>query len=206
MSIDGLVARLDVATRALEEPTDVRALFAHPQAGVADGLIVQPIDYERFGRLAYWSPETGLRRIESLQRPWSRLLAASGNVALFVSDSTDVQAVDVARDVSTAAFSMDLAPSPHGCLSPDGRRLIVPTETGGVVVDATDGRELGRLQLDYPYHGVAWTSPDQYVYVAYADGRQSVWAGSVDGAYLPVAVAELPFQGTWWLAADGSTC
>jgi hypothetical protein len=204
---DGLVARLDVTSGVLGEAHDVESVFTHPQAGVAGGLIVEPVDYQRFGRLAYWSPETGLRRIEALEKPWSRLLAAGGDIAVFVADSTEVQVVDVAADVLVTRMPMDfLVASPHGCLSPDAQALIVPTRTGGAVIDLSSGDVLTTFQLDYPYHGVAWTGPDQFVYVAYIDGRQSVWAGSVGETHVPVAVVELPLQGTWWLAAEGSTC
>jgi hypothetical protein len=96
--VDG-VAPVDVVAQTVGHEFNVSDLFSEVAAGVGDGLIVNPIDRETYGRFAYWSPSGGLAPLHLADPDRETVVSASGDLAV-VSLGNRVSVFDV-RNGST---------------------------------------------------------------------------------------------------------
>jgi hypothetical protein len=201
------VAALDVRTGDVSERVDVSDVIGFPEAGVADGLIVRPVDETTYGRVAYWTPTLGLEPIESID-PESALLGSSGDVAVFASVNGTIEVVDVANNHLVSRLMVDVGEDPivEGCLSPERTAAAFTANSGtSVVVDLEDGDVIYSSPPDEFYDIAGWTSIDQLIVITGAEGEQILQAvdpftGSVNN------VARLTGPGSWWATAANSNC
>jgi WD40 repeat protein len=190
------------------ERVDVTDVFLWPIAGVADGLVVNPIDEETYGRFAYWSPTDGLAPLSLRDPEEESVVAASGDLLVVVS-SDRVSIVDIANGDYLNSFTFDFGERvSSACLSPDQRHIFVVGSNGRAYLGNTIS---GELFGDYPpiqaVHGVGWTSDDQLVYLAVSEmGRSLVVQDLSPFGSDRHEIALLSGTKKWWLAASGTMC
>jgi hypothetical protein len=208
------VAPVDVAAQTVGERIMIGDVFSEIVTGVADGLLVRPLDEEASGLYAYWSPSGELARLvrpmalsETVARsiPSETVLSASGNLAILVFGDR-VSVVDYQRNVQVGQFFYDLGGSVgSACLAPDLEHVVVVGSNGNAFIGNVDTGELIALDSDVqPSHGVAWTSNDQLVYLRVSEnGRTLVTHGADESGG---GIALLDGAGEWWLTASGTMC
>jgi hypothetical protein len=213
------VAPVDVESRTVGERADITGLISRPVAGVADGLIVVPVDDETYGRFAYWSPTDGLVSL-NLRDPGSDIVvAASGNLVV-VATAGRVSVLDIASGDYLSSFSFNSGGTvTSACLSPDRRRVIVVGSNGEAVVGNTTTGEISVIDgtnVDYDElwpnitsiqqtHGIGWTADDQVVFIGGGEDRKHLFGFDIATGEI-FKIADLDGAGEWWLAASGSMC
>lgn len=199
----GWVAPLNTRTRVVGERTDLAGVTA----GLGSGVLVQPVDETRFGRLAYWAPGNGLQAIE-LADADSQLLTAAGALAVFLSPNGWVQIQDIASSTLVSRFFLDLDVSGgvSACLSPDESAIAMYGEgVADVVVSSTTGEVLYELPEDDARENLNWVTTDQLVAQTGSDkGRILQMIDLTAGT--TTDIASLSGLGTWWITAGGSNC
>jgi hypothetical protein len=202
------VAPLDVQTVTVGERFEVGDLFWWPLAGVADGLIVSPVDEASYGRVAYWSPTEGLRPINLPDPLQSGIHAAAGNLAVVVSPGM-IDIFDFAVGDYITSFPIQLGEGnvSEVCLSPGQGTVAIVGSTGQAdVVETRTGAVLLRLSGVRASNAIGWTSPEQLVYIAHVDERTrrilavDVTTGAIHN------IADLEGAIGWWLTASGTMC
>jgi hypothetical protein len=203
----GWVAPFDTNSGVVSERVDVSDVIGWPEVGVAEGLIVRPIDESTYGRVAYWTPSLGLQPIE-LPDPESRLVTASGNIAVFASDDGAIDVLDLANNNRIAQFSMDLGEDSiiNGCLSPERTTAVFMASSGDhLVVDLRDGNVIYSDPTIEPYETIGWISADQILVITGAEGDRTLQSiepfnGSVN------SIARLRGPGSWWITTGSTDC
>jgi hypothetical protein len=202
------VASVDVENGTVGDPIDVTDGRWWPVAGFGDGLIVNPIDEETYGRFAYWSPTDGLAPLGLRDPDNESVVAASGDL-LVVASSDRVSVVDTATGDYLNSYTFDFGEGiGSACLSPDQRHVVVVGSNGRAFLGNTIS---GELFVDYPAiqvsHGVGWTSDDQLVYLAVSEnGRSLVVQDLSPFGSDSHEIALLSGTQDWWLAASGTMC
>jgi hypothetical protein len=208
------VSPVDVDSLTVGEPVDITDLFSRPIAGVADGLIVVPVEGEEYGRFAYWSPTDGLVSL-GLPGESGTVVAASGDVVVVASPGF-VRILDVVSGEYVSSFTpLALAgPATSACLSPDGQHVIIVGWGGDAVVGNTTTGEvivlneviefIDRTSIQ-PKHGIGWTTDDQLVFIGGNGNAKHIFGfdiSSGDG----FVIAELDGPEEWWMTASGTMC
>lgn len=201
------VAPVDVESRTVGERIDVTEAFRWPVAGVADGLIVNPIAEESYGRYAYWSPTEGLQRLELRIPLHEDVLAASGNLAVVVSPD-DVSILNIVSGDCLSAFRIEFSRSvlSSGCLSPDQQHLAMVGSGGEAFLGDTNDGTFAELPSGiHGWKSLGWTSDTQLVYIINIDDETLIQSFDiVTGATHDVATLH-SFR-EWSLTASGSMC
>ena len=201
------VAPVDVESQTVGERIDVTEVFIWPVAGVADGLIVIPIDEGSYGRYAYWSPSGGLQRLDLRDPQHEDVLAASGNVAI-VESPNEVSMLNIVSGNYLAAFGIEFARSVLSsvCLSPDQQHLAMIGSGGEAFLgDVDDGSFIELPSGIYGWRSIGWTSDTQLVYII--DIEDETFVQTLDittGETQDIATLQ-SFRG-WTLSASGSMC
>ena len=199
------VAPVDVDAQTVGQQFNVADLFSGVVAGVGDGLIVNPVDQETYGRYAYWSPSAGLAPLDLAVPDREIVVSASGDLAV-VSLGNRVSVFDTRDGEYVMWFSRDLGGAvTSACLSRDNEHLVVVGSNGAAFVGNVLTGELfpldGHVQES---HGVGWTSNDQLAYLVVSDNGRTVGVRNSDGSGGEIAVLE--GAGYWLLTASGSMC
>lgn len=204
------VAALDTATGAIGERIDVSASIRWPLAGVSDGMLVEPIDEQTYGRYAYWTPALGLQPIDVPDHGQTGLLAAAGNSAVFLSPQGVIRVMDIPSREYVSSFEVDLGEDLiiDGCLSPQQFFIAITGSSGRTIVVSTDdGTLMQDLTLaQQPFAALAWTTPDQLL--AIIDSNEGNRLQAIDvftGTTRTIADLD-PRNHGWWITASGSNC
>jgi hypothetical protein len=202
------VAPLDVESRTVGERIDVSDLISWPLAGIAEGLVVTPVDEDTYGPVAYWSPSDGLQPISLRSPEQSGIHAASGTVAAVVSPG-ELSILDIASGNYLSASRLELGDGnvSEVCLSPDQQYAAVVGSTGEAYVVAVDtGVTLHRLAGVHSNNSVGWSDANQFVYIADTRGGTTVQTLNMVTGQVGL-VAELTGYPTfWWLTASATMC
>jgi hypothetical protein len=172
------VASVDVESLTIGERVDITDVFTYPVAGVADGLIVVPIDQDTYGRFAYWSPTDGLAPIGLRDPSQETVVTASGNLVV-VAVRGGVRFFDISSGSYVSSFPFDFGEAvTSACLSPDREHVVVVGSNGDAIVGSTTtgevmplkdtGAEQSRSEILVPNqltHGIGWTTADQVVFI-----------------------------------------
>jgi hypothetical protein len=204
------VAPVDVESRTAGDPIVVSDIFVSAVAGISDGIIVRPLDPEKYGRFAFWSPTEGLQTFDT-QHPSGLdvvfVSAASGDVAV-VRYPGILAVLNIANGDLLVTFPIDFgfARVTGVCLSPDLRHLVVVASDGEAFIgDIGDGEVVKRLSGIQATNGVGWTANDQLVYVM--KQPDTTYLEAIDlGSGMQDRVAVLEGSAEWWLAASGAMC
>ncbi len=204
------VAPVDVDSGAVGDPIVVSDLFVSAVAGISDGIIVRPLDPEKYGRFAFWSPTEGLQAFD-IQHPSGLdvvfVSAASGDVAVFRYPGI-LAVLNITNGDLLITFPIDFgfARVTDVCLSPDLRHLVVVASDGEAFIGGIgDGEVVKRLSGIQATNGVGWTANDQLVYVR--KQPDATYLEAVDpGGGMQDRVAVLVGSAEWWLAAGGAMC
>lgn len=204
------VAPVDVESGTAGDPIVVSDLFVSAVAGISDGIIVRPLDPEKYGRFAFWSPTEGLQTFDT-QHPSGLdvvfVSAASGDVAV-VRYPGILAVLNIANGDLLITFPIDFgfARVTAVCLSPDLRHLVVVASDGEAFIgDIGGGEVVKRLSGIQATNGVGWTANDQLVYVV--KQPDATYLEAVDlGSDMQDRVAVLEGSAEWWLAASGAMC
>jgi hypothetical protein len=211
------VAPVDVESLTVGERVDITDVFTHPVVGVADGLIVVPIDQETYGRFAYWSPTGGLAPIGLRDPSQETVVTASGNlVVLAVRGGVSIFDISSGDYVSSFPFDFGEAVT-SACLSPDrehvvvvgsnGEAIIGNTTTGVVIpLEDTDNERQYRYAISVPNqltHGIGWTTADQVVFIGVDEDRSHLFGLDIaTGEGFHIASLSYGAQ----IAASGAMC
>jgi hypothetical protein len=201
------VAQLDPSTGAVGERFDVSAVIGWPEGGLESGLLVRPVDEATFGQVAHWTPDAGLQSVE-VDDPHSRLLTASGTLAVFLSPGNTFQVLDVVRSTSVGRFSMERGEfvNVEGCLSPNGSLIaLFGREILDVVVSLTSGDVIHELESDVGVDAIGWVSSDQLVIQTTVEEGRMLQVIDLPGG-TATDIASLSGLGSWWMTASGSNC
>ena len=215
------VSPVDVESLTVGERIDITDLFSRPIVGVADGLVVVPVDEENYGRFAYWSPTDGLAPIR-LSDPHidDKVVAASGNLVVVASIVQSVSVLDIVSGEYVGSFELPgvRRPVTSACVSPDGQHVIVVGFNGQAVVGNTTTGEVISLnevtvwlygpgmtiQLE---HRTGWTTDDQLGFIAgNEDAKHIVGFDIATDQSFHVATLDGPKDSAWWLTASGTMC
>jgi hypothetical protein len=210
------VARVDVGSSlTVGDRVDITDVFTHPVVGVADGLIVVPVDHERYGRFAYWSPTNGLVSLNLRDPGRETVVTASGDLVV-VASSDRVSILDIASGNYVGSFAFNSREAvTSACLSSDRQHVIVVRSNGEAVVGNTTTGEVMDLKhaensydLETPIqleNGIGWTANDQMVFIAGDEDSKSLFGFDVaTGERFHMAYLDGP--GDWWLTASGTMC
>jgi len=212
------VAPVDVESLTVGDRVDITDVFTHPVVGVADGLIVVPIDQDTHGRFAYWSPTDGLAPIGFRDPSQETVVGASGNLVV-VALRGGVSIFDISSGDYVSSFPFDFGEAvASACLSPDrehvvvvgsnGEAIVGNTTTGDVMpLKDTDHGEDGKAILvpNQLTHGIGWTAVDQVVFIGEDEDRSHFFGFDIATGE-SFHIADLPGVGGWWIAANGSMC
>jgi hypothetical protein len=185
------VSALSLQSRELGPAVDIE-LVGRPLAGVAEGLIIRPLDSAQ-GELAYWTSLGGVQALE----PTSDLIGASGNRIVLASRDNRLEIFDVVRRKAVAHFQTDPANRPiaYGCLSPDQAALL----------SAQDGQTLYSFGQKEPLEVAGWVSPRQLL--AVTRGASSRTLRAIDPfESSSFDVAELRGEGFSWVLTSKWPC
>jgi hypothetical protein len=223
------VSPVDVESLTVGERIEVTDLFSRPIVGVADGLIVVPLEQpssHSADELAFWSPTDGLAPLD-LPGEIDTVVAASGDVVV-VASTGRVRFLDIASGEYVGSVELlDIrGPVTSACLSPDRQHVIVVGWNGKAVVGNTTTGEAIDLEaieplepseygdessIDYdlssiqPEHGIGWTTDDQVVVIAEHQGAKHIVGLDITtGERFHVATLDGPE--VWWLTASGTMC
>jgi hypothetical protein len=209
------VAHVDVGSLTVGDRVDITDVFTHPVVGVADGLIVVPVDHETYGRFAYWSPTNGLVSLNLHDPGRETVITASGDLVV-VASSDGVSILDIASGNYVGSFAFNSGEAvTSACLSPDRRHVSVVGSNGEAVVGNTTTGEVmdvkhaeNSYDLETPIqlkNGIGWTANDQVVFIAGNEDPKSVFGlDMATGERFHMAHLEGP--GDWWLTASGTMC
>ena len=203
---DTWVAPLEVESGTVGDRYDAGE-FSEALAGVADGLIVAPIDQDTYGQIAYWTAADGLLSIDLAYDPPTGALAAAENMTV-VATPDFLQILNVGDGSAPNTFPIDLSEERVNdvCLSPGLRYVAIVGGTGvTVLVNTSDGEVVRTLSDVSTWNGIGWTSPDQFVYLADLPGGTLLQVLDVSTGEIQ-AIASLRLSGGGWLAASGSMC
>jgi hypothetical protein len=198
------VSPVDVESLTVGERIDVTDLFSRPIVGVADGLIVVPVEQPSSfiaDELAFWSPTDGLVPLD-LPALTDTVVAASGDVIVVASTGRARFLNVVSGEYLGSVELLDIrGPVTSACLSPDGQHVIVVGWNGKAVVGNTTTGEVIDLEaieplepseyddqrvIEYdlssiqPEHGIGWTTDDQVVVITEHPGATDV---TIDGPF-----------------------
>jgi hypothetical protein len=205
------VAPVDVAAQTVGERIIISDLFTEIVTGVADGLLVRPVDQDNNGLYAYWSPTEGLTPLDITDATQKTVMAASGNYAAVVSKD-EVSILNVANGEYVSTFSLQFGDVDVSsvCLSPDQEYVAVVASNGlAIVGNTSNGRTIDLTQAANSrrpaIRSVAWTSADQLVYVIELRDETAVETFDVTtrGRH---QIATLQGSHEWWLTASGTMC
>ncbi len=201
------MAPVDVEAKTVGERFEVSDVIQWPLAGIADGLVVIPVDEETYGTTAYWSPTEGLEPIELITPTRSGVYTATANTAVVVSPGL-IRVLDFATGEFVASFPIELGEGlvSEVCLSPDQDYVAIVGSTGeAFIADTRSGEVLQRLAGVHGNNSIGWTSNDQIVYIA--DIAGATWIEALDVSTGDSAdVAVLSGSQGWWLTASGAMC
>jgi hypothetical protein len=208
------VAPVDVESRTVGERVDITDLFSRPLVGVADGLIVVPVEEKTYGRFAYWSPTDGLVPLYLRDPDRDTVVTASGDLVV-VASSGSVSVLDIASGDYLSSFAFNFGEAvTSACLSPDRQHVIVVGSNGGAVVGNTTTGEVIVLELNEYYdletfiqreHGIGWTTDDQIVFIAGDEDPKDLFGFDIATGE-SFSIAGLDGPGDWWLTASGTMC
>lgn len=182
------VASVDVESLTVGDRVDITDVFTHPVVGVADGLIVVPIDQDTYGRFAYWSPTGGLAPIGLRDPSQETVVGASGNLVV-VAVRGGVSIFDISLGACVSSFPFDFGEAvTSACLSPDREHVVVVGSNGEAIVGNTTtgevmplkdtGEEQVRSEILVPNqltHGIGWTTDDQVVFIGVDEDRSHLF-------------------------------
>lgn len=202
------VALVDVASKTVGDRIEVADEFSWPHAGVADGLIVIPLDQDTDGRQAYWSPTDGLEPILLDNPDESYVIAASGDVAVVVQgDLIRVMDIPAGDYLGRPGPRVGDGPDIEACLSPDQQYVAVVASTGDAyIMEVNTGVIVHRFSDLHYNNSIGWTDPDQFVFIADTPAGTTVQAIDVSIGRVHLAARLTGHPSQWWLAADGTMC
>lgn len=204
---EGLWVRvLDTVSGESGQRIEVSSTVALPLSGVAQGLLVAPVDRAIFGPIAYWVPGLGIQRLDVGVASSTRLVAAAGDIAVFASDSLGVDVVNVAQRTLLAAFEVDLDKIATACLSPQQRWIVFLDGDGqGTVVSTRDGSVLRSIAGPSTLQQIAWTDDLQLLSLVRHEDSQAVEAMDVFTGTTKT-IARLAGVGSWRLVSGVPGC
>lgn len=204
------VALFDVESGSLGETIDVTGQFRAAVVGISEGLIVEPVDTDVYGRYAYWSPTDGMRQLVlphiAEAEPMFVLAASDDLVAVIVPG--ELLVLNISNGDLLTTFSV--AAEPHDitavCISPDQQHLVVVTSRGDAFIGRLIDGEIVTLLSDVQGpNGVGWTSNDQVVFISTEEGTLSLEGYDIATSERN-RFASLEGSDVWWLAASGAMC
>jgi len=210
------VSPVDVESRTVGERIDITGVFTRPVAGIAEGLIVVPVDQEKYGGYAYWSPTDGLMPIGLRQPETETVVTASGSLAVVASHGR-ASIFDIASGDYISSFAFDFGDTvTSACLSPDNGHVVIVGSNGETVIGETAtgavvplpeerygyGPDLVAAQLT---HGIGWATNQQAVVIGVGEDSSHLFGfdiGTSEGFH----IADMEGHGEWWLAAGDAMC
>jgi hypothetical protein len=213
------VSPVDVESLTVGERIEVTDLFSRPIVGVADGLIVVPVEQPSsfFGdELAFWSPTDGLVPLD-LPGEVDTVVSALGDVVVVASTGRARFLNVVSGEYVGSVELLDIrGPVTSACLSPDGQYVIVVGWNGKAVVGNTNtGEVVGLNEVTEDYfgpglsvqqeHGIGWTTDDQLVFIAGNEDAKHIFGFDLanrDSFHM----ATLSGLQEWWMTASGTLC
>ncbi len=200
------LAQVDLPDGLVHSPIDVIGVVSWPYVGVADGLLIRPVQEDQYGPVAYWSPATGISRLPTKVANL-QLLTATGDLAVFSSPDGAVTVFDVRRmrHVSRFTAGSELVGDVRACVSPNGDFIAIVLPDGTAEVrDMRSGAQVAEYQAA-PFGGLGWTADQSLVYTTTTTGIGTVVQLLDVNTGQSHSVASVSWS-NGWLTTSATTC